>query len=1375
MTTSQAELTEIKLQLHDTTLGGPVEGPWEIRNDRYRLTLAATPRGPGIAGWQITGGPELVGSPHPLCDLIPGGFVTRWQVSTPVARPAGGVAACAPPPAHTAWSELNANAGGFANVHDRYPEADGVVYLRTQVDLEKAMKCNLLLGHDGGARLFLDGRPLYADPETKNPAIPTRARVPVQLAAGNHDITLAFDLNSGRGYGVFLRFEKTPAAAAETLIIGGRQALCLLLATETGNLTLRQRLIVFPGSPVIQLATTVENSGAVPLSLDRVDCGGISLATESQSPLLRWIIGADNNSKDLPGPARCVEAPIAVGETRVIDGRKSNDYIPWFCCQSGEGTGSGVAMWLDYLGAWQMGACRPLSGNDRGTNVQLMAQATIGRTLAPGESLSLPVVTFCPFTGGLDAMMETIYDWQYTWQWDLVGQRYFARSLLTTPWYMDVHNLQENWAGRLADLDLTTAERARSLGFGMLWDDAGWSEGIDIWCPTREGPDFRLTRRYLAKMDLTWLLWFCGQPPAGILDAKRAAWGDFQWRTDGEGDFDHRRDGEFRAQISSWRERYRHGSFHSCDGGSRYAHTFGIQRLGDTHMLADPGDPGTREVSNWYLSYFEVPDKWHDLMPSWYSRGLVDPCSVNQVLAMTPAWDTDPGVEGHDRMRRIALLYRYFLAVGLAGRWSYQHHPAVEGDVEWTYVQRTSHDKRRACLILKQQPRSWEVKVRPTGLLDDHLYEVGYLSRPDATPFMTDWSQEPKSLAPRSGRDLMQNGIVFSFQSTWPGEIVFLGCVDRPGSGRHRPAPEAPGRVLIRRETNLGHAGVGLYWSPVADPHGTHRYEVRRGGVVIGTAAQGCHFFDHDPGADTAAQYAVRTVDIDNHTSGWTNAIRLPDEPFVAWALGGHFPEAGRDGWSAEHLEATGWQPMVWVPRPFSAAGDHGGTGRQPGGVEGWWEAADGARVGRGWQQAGSSGACARLWTVPASGQYRIVGRPVKERYRQERGGSLRGRILINSRQVWPATGWSDIETRKDTQGQPHDLRLDLQAGDVVRFVLDQGANSADDVVAWMPAIHALPNGQSTTAPESVVRIACGRSAALTGADGNRWDEDLIGQGGIAYTSERVIEGTTNPSLLQSGRVGSTIRYAILLPPELYAVRLHWAETLCHQLGDRVFNVDINGRRVLRDFDVIQAAQGADRAWDEVFRYQVPDADGRIVVELIGSSHPLSTTTEAFISAIEVLPESGVQRRITCGSDRDWIDWSGQIWTADGRTKSDEMLHTTRVVWQANPTLMDQGLYQSALAGEDFTVIVPLPPGLYSVHLLIAELWQEQAGRRPMDIWINGQPLATAWDPAIQAGTVGRAADLRLDQVAPGSDGCITVRCRACGECPAILQAIAID
>lgn len=81
-----------------------------------------------------------------------------------------------------------------------------MVYLRTRVRAEKTAAWNLLLGHDGGVRLFLDGRPIHADVQQKNPAIPIRARIPVQLAAGEHDITVAFDLNQGRGWGIFLRF-----------------------------------------------------------------------------------------------------------------------------------------------------------------------------------------------------------------------------------------------------------------------------------------------------------------------------------------------------------------------------------------------------------------------------------------------------------------------------------------------------------------------------------------------------------------------------------------------------------------------------------------------------------------------------------------------------------------------------------------------------------------------------------------------------------------------------------------------------------------------------------------------------------------------------------------------------------------------------------------------------------------------------------------------------------------------------------------------------------------------------------------------------------------------------------------------------------------
>ncbi len=68
-------MPNMELNLNGTTIHSAVGGPWEINSNRYRLALAATPRGPGVTGWPCAGGAELVGAPHPLCDLITGGEV----------------------------------------------------------------------------------------------------------------------------------------------------------------------------------------------------------------------------------------------------------------------------------------------------------------------------------------------------------------------------------------------------------------------------------------------------------------------------------------------------------------------------------------------------------------------------------------------------------------------------------------------------------------------------------------------------------------------------------------------------------------------------------------------------------------------------------------------------------------------------------------------------------------------------------------------------------------------------------------------------------------------------------------------------------------------------------------------------------------------------------------------------------------------------------------------------------------------------------------------------------------------------------------------------------------------------------------------------
>ena len=116
---------------------------------------------------------------------------------------------------------------------------------------------------------------------------------------------------------------------------------------------------------------------------------------------------------------------------------------------------------------------------------------------------------------------------------------------------------------------------------------------------------------------------------------------------------------------------------------------------------------------------------------------------------------------------------------------------------------------------------------------------------------------------------------------------------NRPRSGADKVAPEEPGRAFSRRETNIGHTGVGVYWSPGTDDTGISYYEVRRDDRVLGKVATGTYYFDHAPGWSPQARYAVRAVDGDGNASPWRTAEPLADEPLEAACLGGHFAEAG--------------------------------------------------------------------------------------------------------------------------------------------------------------------------------------------------------------------------------------------------------------------------------------------------------------------------------------------------------------------------------------------------------------------------------------------------------------------------------------------------
>jgi len=109
-------------------------------------------------------------------------------------------------------------------------------------------------------------------------------------------------------------------------------------------------------------------------------------------------------------------------------------------------------------------------------------------------------------------------------------------------------------------------------------------------------------------------------------------------------------------------------------------------------------------------------------------------------------------------------------------------------------------------------------------------------------------------------------------------------------------------------------------------------------------------------------------------------------------------------------------------------------------------------------------------------------------------------------------------------------------------------------------------------------------------------DRDFRG-GSAATINETVDTSAANAAaaaVYQSERWGGCTYTLSVEKGSTYTVRLHFAELKLGP-GERKFNVDINGRRVLSDFD-IAAEAGKNKAVVKDFPSVSPDADSNIVI-----------------------------------------------------------------------------------------------------------------------------------------------------------------------------------
>jgi len=183
-----------------------------------------------------------------------------------------------------------------------------------------------------------------------------------------------------------------------------------------------------------------------------------------------------------------------------------------------------------------------------------------------------------------------------------------------------------------------------------------------------------------------------------------------------------------------------------------------------------------------------------------------------------------------------------------------------------------------------------------------------------------------------------------------------------------------------------------------------------------------------------------------------------------------------------------------------------------------------------------------------------------------------------------------------------------------------------NDPTQWVVSASPEPSPTPTPPPPTSgtssdhYRINVGGQTTYVDPSGNQWlsDNSYVNTG-FPVTRSVAIAGTNMPTLYQVGRwddaSGEEMRFSFPVPAGTYGVRLHFAETWSGITapGMRLFNVAIEGVRVLSNFDVFAQAGFATAHVEE---FVVDVSDGSLTIEL---QH---ITQNPEIAGIEIFPST---------------------------------------------------------------------------------------------------------------------------------------------------------
>jgi malectin (di-glucose binding ER protein) len=298
-----------------------------------------------------------------------------------------------------------------------------------------------------------------------------------------------------------------------------------------------------------------------------------------------------------------------------------------------------------------------------------------------------------------------------------------------------------------------------------------------------------------------------------------------------------------------------------------------------------------------------------------------------------------------------------------------------------------------------------------------------------------------------------------------------------------------------------------------------------------------------------------------------------------------------------------------------------------------------------------------------------------------------------------------------------------------------------------------------STMPGQEVRILAGYSKSqYIDRSGRVWGGDRYFKGGTATNIARqFIARTPDPSLFQSFRTGE-FDYDIPLKPGVYELHLYFVETYFGPgtisgggEANRVFNVSLNGKPLLFQFDPTRDAGGNFTADERVFKDVKPTADGHLHLEF------RRFRDEPLVTAIEIVPGIPGQMRPVriVAQDNSYTDHAGQLWSPDCYFRGGQsVVHKGPVEATMDPDLFDGERFGN------FDYAIPVPNGKYSVTLHFAETYfgpgnpgAADTGHRVFDVFCNGVALLRKFEISKEAGGPDRALVKIFHGLEPNAEG----------------------